>query len=132
MRKLNKGLLGAALVLGAYIAMPGAHQALAQRHEAAALGIDQRVAVPGACQSISEFFGICQHRSMQFGISAGQKDRVGALVRRLIGERGEEADFRPIGAPVIQPVMVNEREAGVAGDCHVLTERRHRQSGGGW
>lgn len=31
MRKLNKGLLGAALVLGAYIAMPGAHQALAQR-----------------------------------------------------------------------------------------------------
>ena len=31
MRKLNKGLLGAALVLGTYIAMPGPQQALAQR-----------------------------------------------------------------------------------------------------
>jgi len=31
MRKWNKGFLGAALVLGAYVAMPGPHQALAQR-----------------------------------------------------------------------------------------------------
>lgn len=31
MRKLNKGLLGAALALSAYIAMPGPHLALAQR-----------------------------------------------------------------------------------------------------
>ena len=31
MRKLNKGLLGAALALSAYIAMPGQHLALAQR-----------------------------------------------------------------------------------------------------
>ncbi|MEP4379287.1 MAG: hypothetical protein ABJ215_15295 [Alphaproteobacteria bacterium] len=31
MRKLNKGLLGATLLLGACVAMPGPHQALAQR-----------------------------------------------------------------------------------------------------
>ncbi len=65
-------------------------------------------------------------RGMELGIAAGEEYGIGAGIGGFVGERGEEAEFGAGGAPVVQPVRIEEGEGVVAGDGDALAERRKR------
>ena len=99
-------------------------QRLAQHHEAAALAIDQRAPITGIEHSCLEFSSISNGLTMKLGVPPRQVDGVGVRRRRLVGQRGEEAELRPLGAPAIEEMWIEERKGVVARNRHALSQRR--------
>ena len=61
---------------------------------------------------------------MEFRIAARQPAGVAVVRRSLVGQRREEADLRPGGAPAVQQMRVEERECRVPRHRDALSRRR--------
>ena len=66
---------------------------------------------------------------VQFRVAAGEPAAVGALRRRLVGERRERHDFGAGLAPGLEQVRIDEAEGAVAGERDALARRRQRRGG---
>ena len=61
---------------------------------------------------------------MQFGIAAGQVDRVGIRVGRLVGQWRKERQFGTGTPPAIEHRRIGEDKRIIAGNRDPLSERR--------
>ncbi len=100
------------------------NESLPQDHIASAFAIDARAALCRLLHALAETAGIGKPRRMKLRIAARQIDGIGVRRRRLVGERREEGQARPLCPPARKQVLIAESESLVAGDGDPLPERR--------
>ncbi len=112
---------------------PGHGMAMARRHPRCPApapcshrirrGCARRVLRP-CCKPSRNRCAALRRAAMQLRIAAGQPDRIGRGIGRLVSERRERHDLGAAGAPVPQEVRIDEGERRVRGERDALAGRR--------
>ena len=107
-------------------------QGLPQDHIATAFAIDQRATVAGFEEARFEARGVGDGFAVQFGIAAGEENRVGIFIGRFIPQGRKKAQRCACSVPASEQVGINKGEGCIVGDGDSLAEGReagHRGSG---
>ena len=107
----------------------GVDQPSAQHHVAAALAVDRAAPRRRGPQSREEAGVAGEAPGLQLRIAAGEVDGLGGRVRRLVGQRREEAQLGAGRAPGLQQRRIGEGEGRVPGNRDALAEGRQGRPG---